>query len=174
MAWCHQATSHYLSQYELSRSLPAYDVTRPQWVIHKRTSLVASMTFYMPRSILLMSLLPGKETYPRPRQNGCHFADDSFKYIFLNGNAWIVIRISLKFIPKGQINNFPALVEIMVWRRSVDKPLSQPMMVNLLTNKCFTRPHWVNPVDDSGTWNVINYVDGMSGSWCQWLLCSRW
>ena len=31
MAWCRQATSHYLNQY-WPRSLPAYGVTRPQWV----------------------------------------------------------------------------------------------------------------------------------------------
>ena len=31
MAWCRQATSHYLSQC-WSRSLSPYDVTRPQWV----------------------------------------------------------------------------------------------------------------------------------------------
>ena len=31
MAWCRQATSHYLSQY-WPRSLSSYGVTRPQWV----------------------------------------------------------------------------------------------------------------------------------------------
>ena len=31
MAWCHQATSHYLSQCR-PRFLSPYDVTRPQWV----------------------------------------------------------------------------------------------------------------------------------------------
>ena len=31
MTWCHQATSHYLSQYWL-RSMSPYSVTRPQWV----------------------------------------------------------------------------------------------------------------------------------------------
>ena len=31
MAWCHQATSHYLSQC-WPRLLSSYDVTRPQWV----------------------------------------------------------------------------------------------------------------------------------------------
>ena len=31
MAWCRQATSHYLSQY-WPRSQSPYDVTRPQWV----------------------------------------------------------------------------------------------------------------------------------------------
>ena len=64
----------------------------------------------------------------RPRQNGHHFADDVFKCIFLNGNLWILIKISLKFAPKGSINNIPALVQIMAWRRIGDKPLSEPMM----------------------------------------------
>ena len=30
----------------------------------------------------------------------------------------------------------------MVWRRPGDKPLSEPMMVNLLTHICVTRPQW--------------------------------
>ena len=46
----------------------------------------------------------------RPRQNGRHFPDDIFKCIFLNENAWIVIKISLKFVPKGPINDILALV----------------------------------------------------------------
>ena len=40
----------------------------------------------------------------RPRQNGRHFQDDIFKWIFLNENAWISIKISLKFVPNGPIN----------------------------------------------------------------------
>ena len=67
----------------------------------------------------------------RPRQNGRHFADDIFKCIFLNENVWISIKISLKFVPKGPINNIPALVQIMAWRRTGDKPLSEPMMTQL-------------------------------------------
>ena len=46
----------------------------------------------------------------RPRQNGRHFADDILKRIFLNENVWIPIEISLKFVPKGPIDNIPALV----------------------------------------------------------------
>ena len=76
----------------------------------------------------------------RPRQNGRRFADDTFKRIFLNENARISIKISLKFVPKGPINNIPALVQIMAWRRSGDKPLSEPMMVSLLTHICVARP----------------------------------
>ena len=40
----------------------------------------------------------------RPRQNGRHFADDTFKRIFMNENVRISIKISLKFVPKGPIN----------------------------------------------------------------------
>ena len=80
----------------------------------------------------------------RPRQNGRRFADDTFTRIFLNENVRISIKISLKFVPKGPINNNPALVQIMARRRSGDKPLSEPMMVSLLTHICVTRPQWVS------------------------------
>ena len=82
----------------------------------------------------------------RPRQNGPHFADDIFHWIFLNKNIWIPIKISLKFVPKVPINNIPALVQKMAWRRPGDKPLSLPMMVCLLTHICVTRPQWVNRI----------------------------
>ena len=82
----------------------------------------------------------------RPRQNGRRFADDTLKRIFLNENVRISIKISLKFVPTGPINNNPALVQIMAWRRSGDKPLSEPMIVSLLTHICVTRPQWVNDV----------------------------
>ena len=79
----------------------------------------------------------------RPRPNRRYFADDIFKRIFLNENVWISIKISLKFVPKGPINNIPALVQIMAWRRSGDKPLSEPMMASSPTHICVTRPQWV-------------------------------
>ena len=41
----------------------------------------------------------------KPRQNGRHFADDTFRLIFLNLNVKILTKISLKFVPKGPINN---------------------------------------------------------------------
>ena len=46
----------------------------------------------------------------RPRQDGRHFPDDTFEWIFLNENVEMSIKISLKFIPRGPINNIPALV----------------------------------------------------------------
>ena len=79
----------------------------------------------------------------RPRQNGRHFPDDGFKCIFLNENVWVLIKISLIFVPKGPIKNISALVQIMAWRWPGGKPLSEPMMVSLLTHSCVTRPQWV-------------------------------
>ena len=80
----------------------------------------------------------------RLRQNGRHFTDDTFKRISVNENVRISIKFSLKFILKCPINNIPALVLIMAWRRPGDKPLSEPVMVSLLTHICVTRPRWVN------------------------------
>ena len=79
----------------------------------------------------------------RARQNGRHFSDDIFKWIFLKENVWISINISLKFVPRGPINNIPTLVQIMAWRRPGDKPLSEPMMIRLQTYICVARPQWV-------------------------------
>ena len=49
-----------------------------------------------------------------PRQNGCHFSGEILKCI-LDENMWISIKILLKFVPKGSINNIPALANIMAW-----------------------------------------------------------
>ena len=46
----------------------------------------------------------------------------------------------------GPVDNIPALVQIMAWRRPGDKPLSEPMMVGLLTHICVTRPQWVKKI----------------------------
>ena len=55
----------------------------------------------------------------RPKQNGLYFTDDTFKRIYLNENVRICIKISLKLVPVGQINNIPALVQIIVWRQAI-------------------------------------------------------
>ena len=45
-----------------------------------------------------------------PGQNVRHFADDIFRCIFMNEKFCILIKISLKFVPTGPIDNNPALV----------------------------------------------------------------
>ena len=42
-------------------------------------------------------------------QNGRHFADDTFKRIFMNENVRFSINISLKFVHKGLIKQYPSI-----------------------------------------------------------------
>ena len=107
------------------------------------------MSAHKVRYLIFIETLPrvhrlhGRINTLRPRQNGRHFADDIFKCIFFNENVWISLKISLKFVLKGPINNIPALVQIMAWRHPGDKPLSEPMLVDLPTHICVARPQWV-------------------------------
>ena len=63
-----------------------------------------------------------------PWQNGCHVADDSFNLIFVNEKVCVTIRILLKFVPKSPIDKKSALVRVMAWRRTGDKPLPEPLL----------------------------------------------
>ena len=56
-----------------------------------------------------------------PGQNGRHFADDTFKCIFLDENFCISIKILLRFVSKGPIDNTPALVQIIAKCRIGEK-----------------------------------------------------
>ena len=154
MAGCRQATSHSLNQWRLIFMKP-FGITRPQRVKKISTYgskqirlLVSIIQIHKALRLILVLLMPillwNLVNTLRLRQNGRRFTDDTFKRIFLNANVRISIKISLKFVPKGQINNIPALVQIMAWHRSGDKPLYEPMMVSLLTHICVTRPQWVN------------------------------
>ena len=80
----------------------------------------------------------------RPRKNSRHFANEILKYIFLYENIWILIKIPLRYVHTGPINNIPTLVQIMAWCWSSDKTLSEPMTVSLLMHIFITRPQWVN------------------------------
>ena len=55
-------------------------------------------------------------------------SDDIFTGIFLIENDRILIQISLKFVPRSPIDNRPALVQVMAWRRRGDKPFPEPML----------------------------------------------
>ena len=49
--------------------------------------------------------------------------DAIFKCIFFDENDRIPIQISLKFVLKSPIDNKPAMVQVMAWRRPGDEPL---------------------------------------------------
>ena len=61
------------------------------------------------------------------------------------------MKISLKFVPKVQINNIPALVQIMAQHQPGGKTLSEPMMATLPVHLCITLPQWINQ------WAVIYF-----------------
>ena len=124
-----------------------YVSSMPHHTISPRLSVMYNITQPVFSGILLLFV-----NTLRPRQNGRHFADDTFKRIFLNGNVRISIKISLNFVPKWPIINIPALVQIMAWRRPGDKSLSEAMVVSLLTHICVTRPQWVNVIDSLSSW----------------------
>ena len=71
---------------------------------------------------------PSQSTPPPPGQNGRHFTDDIFRCIFVNEKCCVLIKILLKFVPKGPVESISALVWIMAWRRIGDKPLSEPIL----------------------------------------------
>ena len=106
----------------------------------------------------------------RPRQTCRHFADDILKWIFFNENVWILLKISLKFVPKVRINNIPALVQIMAWRWPGDKPLSEPMVVWLLTHICVTRPQWVKQSAEY----MVNLTVMLCIMTLTWHKCNEW
>ena len=66
-------------------------------------------------------------------------ADDIFKCIFFNENVRIFIQISLKFVPKGPIDNKSALVQVMAWCQTGNKPLPGPLLAQFTST--YVR-HW--------------------------------
>ena len=175
MVLCLQASSHYLYQLIINRVLWHFEsnFTRNVHGLHPKNKITTTSPradeltwidrvciwyagFYqsMPKSLASCYVCCSVDCHYndtaintlRPRQNGRHFPDDIFKCIFFNENLRISHKISLTFVPKVRINNIPALVQIMAWRRLGDKPLSEPMMLFLPTHICVTRPQWVKPL----------------------------
>ena len=143
VAWWNWAITSWLSI-----DFPDSKVHGPAWGPHgaDRTQVGPMLAPWT-----LLSGLPIKSfNTMRLRQNGWNFADDTYKRIFLNENVRIWIEVSLKFVPKGAINNIAALIQIIAWRWPGDKPLSEPMMVRLPTHICVTQPQWIKNIFQCG------------------------
>ena len=69
---------------------------------------------------------------------------DIFKCTFVRENDTISIQISLKYYPRSPIDSKWALVQVIAWCQRGDKPLSELMMIILLTHIFVTRPQWGN------------------------------
>ena len=92
----------------------------------------------------------------------------------MNENASIAIKISLKFVSKGPINNIPALVQTMAWRRPGDKPLSEPMMVSLPTHICVTRPQWLNHLLACASHSILGTVSDFRSLGFDFIMHGNW
>ena len=55
-------------------------------------------------------------------------ADNIFKCISCNETFGIMIQFSLNFVARGLIDNGPALVQVMDWHQTGDKPLPEPTL----------------------------------------------
>ena len=90
----------------------------------------ASAAWYWPHSLRLLQT-QGQLIYP-PQ---IHFHEQK--------KLCIAIRISLKVIPNGLIDNKSALVQVMAWCPTGDKPLPEPLLTSSLMHICCTRGRWV-------------------------------
>ena len=46
--------------------------------------------------------------------------------------SYILSKISLKFVLKGPIDNKPALIQVMAWCQTGNKPLPEPMLTQYI------------------------------------------
>ena len=65
-------------------------------------------------------------------KSGCHFADNIFKLIFFNEYSRIFIKIWLKFVPEGSLDNMSALVQTVAWCWAGDKSLPERMLTQFI------------------------------------------
>ena len=86
----------------------------------------------------------------KPPKSLTHWGRDKMATIlqttFSNAFSWILLNISLKFVPKVWNKNITTLVQIMSWCWPGTKPLFEPVMVSLLMHICVTRPQWVKQI----------------------------
>ena len=135
LPWNIQGQGHKWGQRSMSHIIPSIQPTHFLFISHQldQPFLRYGQNSFWPwknKSKITTYLREQWVNSLRLKQHGHHFPD-IFKCIFLNENEWISIKISLKSVSKGPINNIPALVQIMAWHWPGDKPLSEPMMVSL-------------------------------------------
>ena len=63
------------------------------------------------------------------------FANEIFKFTFLNGNGFNLGRNSLKFLVYGSIDMKAAFVHTMAWHWTEGKALFEPMMVSFIDSE---------------------------------------
>ena len=99
----------------------------------------------------------------RPEQNGCQFADNIFKCIFLDENHYMLIQNPLKFVRWGSIDKKSALVQMMTLYQTGTKSLPSGANGDPV-HWHFSLCHWANFLSQIGLpllwWNkdVMNSI----------------
>ena len=122
---------------------------RGQWVKFS----IRKMHLYMTNNLTVISILThwGRDKMTAIFQT-------TFSSAFLEWKRMNSIKISLKIVATGPINNILELVQIMAWCRPGDRPLSEPMLVCLLTHICVTRPQWVKMIPYDTLYQVSSLI----------------
>ena len=80
-----------------------------------------------------------------PRQNGCHFADEIFRRIFVNEKFCTLIKVSLEFVPERPIKiHWGRVTHICAW--------SAP---SHFLNQCWDIVNWI--LRNKRQWNFNRY-----------------
>ena len=113
-----------------------WGIHRPRWIPRTKGQLRGKCLHLMTSSWKLKAVVHVVfMLYPindRGRDEMCRqVAKGTFKCIFVNGNIWILIRISLESVPIVPTDNKTVLLYIMVWHRTGDRSLSELVMILL-------------------------------------------
>ena len=111
------------------------------WVI-----TIASYIGGLTVDLFLVSRGPGNLTYLPLDKMAAIFQKTFSNACSGNEKFCILIQTSLKFVPKGLFDKKLALVQVMAWCRTGNKPLSEPKRSSSLTHTCGTWGRWVNIV----------------------------
>ena len=102
MAWCHQVPSHYLRHCWPIFMLPKRG-HKATISLQTKSAVQCSTTLWSKGNIIIRACLPLDKM-------AAILSDDISKRISLNEKFRILIEISLKFVPKGPIDNNPVMV----------------------------------------------------------------
>ena len=117
----------------------------------------------------------------RPKQNGWYFADDTWKWIFFNKEVWIMMMISLKFVPEGPINKF---FQINTLKMKTQFPATNIIRSGCIRSGCkwnyltgfdFTAATLSTSSSQSTAWSRITQtVQVLEGHWrVRWFFTSK-
>ena len=82
-------------------------------------------------SRIMLRISQLSEAYQSKPVNLTHWGRDqtTFSSAFHWMKTFEYLKVSLKYVPQGLFDNMSALVQIMAWCRTGNKPLSEPLLV---------------------------------------------